>query len=54
MVLFDQSAQGKSLDLKTIQDEPDLVVAHLKARRAAEDQIKYIEEIGGKWCGGLV
>jgi len=42
------SSAGKSLDVKLVTDEPDLVMAHLKARHASEEQMSSVADIGGK------
>lgn len=40
--------QGKSLDARLITEEPELVLAHLKARRANEEQLSSVSDIGGE------
>ena len=42
------SSAGKSLDVKLVTDEPDLVMAHLKARHASEEQMSSVADIGGE------
>lgn len=42
------SSAGKSLDVKLVTEEPDLVMAHLKARHASEEQMSSVADIGGK------
>lgn len=39
--------QGKSLDARLITEEPELVLAHLKARRANDEQLSSVADIGG-------
>lgn len=39
--------QGKSLDARLITEEPELVLAHLKARCANEEQLSSVGDIGG-------
>src|SRR5690554_1572505 len=39
--------QGLTLDIDLIANRPEVVVSHLKARRADEEQIKSVDRIGG-------
>ena len=39
------SSAGKSLDVKLVTEEPDLVMAHLKARHASEEQMSSVADI---------
>ena len=39
--------QGKSLDARLITEEPELVMSHLKARRANDEQLSSVADIGG-------
>jgi seryl-tRNA synthetase len=43
--------QGKSFDARLVTEEPELIMAHLKARRASEQQLGSIQQIGGAWSG---
>lgn len=43
----DHRPQGKSLDARLITEEPELMLAHLKARRANEEQLSSVSDIGG-------
>jgi len=45
--LTNPSSQGQSLDARLITEEPELVLAHLKARRANEEQLSSVSDIGG-------
>ena len=40
------SSVDKSLDVRLITDEPNLVLAHLKARRASDEQLSSVTDIG--------
>lgn len=48
MIAERPSSAGKSLDVKLVTEEPDLVMAHLKARHASEEQMSSVADIGGK------
>lgn len=39
--------QGLSLDIDLIATRPELVISHLRARRADEEQIQSVDRIGG-------
>lgn len=45
----DRRPQGKSLDARLITEEPELMLAHLKARRANEEQLSSVSDIGGEF-----
>lgn len=42
--------QGKSMDARLISEEPDLVMAHLNARKASDEQRASVTEIAGHIC----
>lgn len=42
------SSAGKGLDVRLVTDEPDLVMAHLKARHASEEQMSSVDDVGCK------
>lgn len=40
--------QGKSMDARLISEEPELVMAHLNARKASDEQRASVTEIAGQ------